>query len=116
MTLRGEAFGAQLVAARKAVGLSQVELARKVGVAQSTLSKWESGESDLQAMHLRPLAKALCVSLEVVTPGGLVIADTNSEDRIGLLLVQRVSKAVAERRLRAGRARLILELLQELEN
>lgn len=68
MTIRGSAYGEMLVAARRAAGLTQVEVAKRVGVAQSTYSKWEAGESDMQAVHVRPLAKALALTLDDVLP------------------------------------------------
>lgn len=110
-----EVFASRLVAARKSVGLSQVDLARKVGVAQSTLSKWEQGDSDLQAVHLRPLAKALGLTLEDVTPGGSVTEyEGENESRVGLALIQRVSKVVADGRLSAANALLMINLLDAL--
>lgn len=110
-----DVFVSRLAAARKSVGLSQVELARKVGVAQSTLSKWEQGDSDMQAVHLRPLAKALGLTLEDVTPGGSVIEhEGEHESRVGLALIQRVSKVVADGRLSAANAMLMINLLDAL--
>lgn len=68
MTIRGKAHGDMLIAARKAAGLTQVDVAKRVGVAQSTYSKWEAGESDMQAIHVRPLAKALGLAVEDIVP------------------------------------------------
>ena len=115
MTIRGRAYGEMLIAARKAVGLSQTEVAKKVGVAQSTYSRWEAGELDLQALHIRPLAKALGLALEDVVP----VPSSSHEyaepsERIGLKLVREVASAIEEGRLGARQARILLELLEEL--
>ena len=115
MTIRGKAYGDMLVAARRAAGLTQVEVAKRVGVAQSTYSKWEAGDTDMQALHIRPLAKALGLALEDVVP--VATANHQFEDpseRIGLLLIQRVASAIGDGRLGSRQARVLLELLDEL--
>jgi transcriptional regulator with XRE-family HTH domain len=43
-------------------GLTQVEVAEKIGVAQSFVSKYESGERRLDFLELREVAIALNVS------------------------------------------------------
>lgn len=48
--------------ARAASGLTQVELAERLGVAQSFVSKYESGERRLDLLELREVAAALNVS------------------------------------------------------
>jgi transcriptional regulator with XRE-family HTH domain len=115
MTLRASTFGERLSAARRAAGLTQNQVATRVGVAQSTYSKWEAGESELMAVHLRPLAKALGLSLEDVTPA-LSAAQTFDDpaEKIGLQLVQRVATAIRDGRLGSRQARILLELLDDL--
>lgn len=44
-------------------GLSQVELARKLHRSQSYVSKYESGELQLDLMELREICQALGISL-----------------------------------------------------
>ena len=115
MTKRAQAYGEMLTSARKATGLTQIEVAQRVGVAQSTYSKWEAGESDLQGMHLRPLAKVLGLALEDVVPAPSI--DHKFEDpseRIGLKLIQQVAVAIEEGRLGSRQARILLELLDAL--
>lgn len=115
MTLRAIAYGEMLVAARRASGLTQVEVAKRVGVAQSTYSKWEAGESDMQAVHIRPLAKALGLTLDDVVPAPAVnhVYGDPSEG-IGLLLIQRVASAIQNGRLKPRQARVLLDLLDEI--
>lgn len=44
---------------RRKIGLSQIELAEKVGVSQANISQWESGVALPRADKLPVLAKAL---------------------------------------------------------
>lgn len=50
-------FRARLVQARKDAGLTQVEVARRLGKPQSFVSKIESGERRLDFVELRVLAQ-----------------------------------------------------------
>jgi transcriptional regulator with XRE-family HTH domain len=52
----------RLVARRVELGLTQEQLAYRLGVDPRTLRRWESGESIPQPLHRRPLANALDVS------------------------------------------------------
>jgi transcriptional regulator with XRE-family HTH domain len=48
-------------------GLSQVELAKKLGRPQSFVSKYESGERRLDVVELREICQALKISLPTFT-------------------------------------------------
>jgi len=52
--------------ARKAQGLSQVELSERVGVPQSHISKIENGNVDIQLSSLKQIARALDFELQLV--------------------------------------------------
>ncbi len=52
----------QLVAARKQAGLTQEQLAERLGVTQSFVSKCERGERRLDIVELREWCRALNVS------------------------------------------------------
>ena len=58
---------------RKAVGLTQEELARTIGIKQPTLSRLES-QGDMQISTLRRLIEALGGELEIIAPlpGGTI--------------------------------------------
>jgi transcriptional regulator with XRE-family HTH domain len=55
--------------ARKRAGLSQVELARLLGVQQSSVSQWERGSTKPSTMHLLALAARLRCSLVELAGG-----------------------------------------------
>eukprot|EP01036_Dinobryon_divergens_P054568 gene54568-72920_t len=104
-----------LIAARRAAGLSQMEVAKRVGVAQSTYSKWEAGESDMQAIHVRPLAKVLQLTLDDIVPVPSVSHEYEEpSERLGLLLIKRVVAAIETGRLGPRQARVLLDLLDEI--
>lgn len=50
------AFLAKLIAARKRRGLSQMDVARALGIPQSQVSRMESGERSVNAVELRHFA------------------------------------------------------------
>lgn len=115
VTTNTKSHGDVLVAARRAAGLTQAEVAKRVGVEQSTYSKWEHGKTDMQAMYVRPLAKALGLPIEDVVPAGSVQHEfEDPSERIGLQLIQRVASAIHEGRLGARQARVLLDLLDAL--
>lgn len=57
-------FQDNLVQLRRRAGLSQEELAERVGVSRQTLSKWESGESAPDLERAAALAEAFGVTLD----------------------------------------------------
>lgn len=56
-------FGDRLAAARDAMGQTQGELARKLGVKRSTLERWEDDRAEPRSNRLQMLAGVLNVSL-----------------------------------------------------
>ena len=57
-------MGEKLKAARKAAGLSQVELAEKVGCTQKDICRWETEEREPRARTLKKLAQARGCSMD----------------------------------------------------
>ena len=55
----------EIIAARKASGLSQEELANAIGTSQSRISKWECGEETPRIQALDRIAKATGTKLRV---------------------------------------------------
>ncbi|WP_226780445.1 helix-turn-helix domain-containing protein [Oceaniglobus trochenteri] len=62
-------FGDRLADARQALGMSQEDLARRVGVKPGTLAKWENDLSEPRANRLNILSGLLNVSLRWLLTG-----------------------------------------------
>lgn len=74
-------FGDRLAAARDAAGLSQKELAQRVGIKTGTLRNWEEDLSEPRANRLSILAGILGVSLSwLLTGEGEGVAAPELED------------------------------------
>ncbi len=59
-----EQLGRRIAEARKAAGVTQVELAQVLGIAQQTMAHYEGGVSRIAVGMLRTVAKTLSVSIE----------------------------------------------------
>ena len=64
-----KAFGDNLSKSRKKAGLSQEELAEKMGITRQTISKWETGASVPDVEELQRLCAALSASAEELICG-----------------------------------------------
>ncbi|TDL81818.1 XRE family transcriptional regulator [Palleronia sediminis] len=62
-------FGDRLADARKAVGMTQADLARRLGVKVSTLAAWENDRSEPRANRLSMLSGLLNVSFRWLLTG-----------------------------------------------
>ena len=58
------AFGGKLFAARQQMGLSQMQLAARLGITQSTYAGWERRTTAFKPEHISSLAEALKVSVD----------------------------------------------------
>ena len=83
-------IGEKIMTLRKKNGLSQEELAEKVGVARQTISKWELGETSPDLKQAKELSKIFNVSLDELTDNDikdvLVEKTSNTEKLAGLIL------------------------------
>lgn len=83
-------IGKKIMDLRKKKGLSQEELAEKVGVARQTISKWELGETSPDLKQAKELSKIFNVSLDELTDNDikdvLVEKTSNTEKLAGLIL------------------------------
>ncbi len=83
-------IGKKIMDLRKKNGLSQEELAEKVGVARQTISKWELGETSPDLKQAKELSKIFNVSLDELTNNDiknvLVEKTSNTEKLAGLIL------------------------------
>ena len=76
-------LGENIKNARKALGLSQEELAIKINVVRQTVSKWEKGLSVPDSDMLITLSEALGVSVTTLLGEG--VEETKEEDKIKIL-------------------------------
>ena len=83
-------IGNKIMELRKKKGLSQEELADKVGVARQTISKWELGETSPDLKQAKELSKIFNVSLDELVDNDikdiLVEKTSNTEKLAGLIL------------------------------
>jgi transcriptional regulator with XRE-family HTH domain len=61
-----KALGARISAARKDSGITQVQLARTMGVSQQTVASWEVGRRGVPVSNLPLLARTLGLSVEML--------------------------------------------------
>ena len=64
MAAQSQAVGARIRECRKAAGLSQAELGRRVGVSQQAVGQWEKGVNLPEGARLVAVAEALAVSVD----------------------------------------------------
>ena len=64
-----DSIGSRIRFARKEKGLSQMDLAVRLGVSQPTIANWESGVHDPRQMTLAKVAKALEIPLSWLASG-----------------------------------------------
>lgn len=83
-------IGNKIMELRKKKGLSQEELAEKVGVARQTISKWELGETSPDIKQAKELSNIFNVSLDELVDNDikdvLVEKTSNTEKLAGLIL------------------------------
>ena len=72
-------FADLLYELRKEKGLTQSELAEKLGITNKAVSKWETGEAMPDTAQLLPLAEILGVSVDELLRGERKIAEEKEE-------------------------------------
>ncbi|KAA9010685.1 helix-turn-helix domain-containing protein [Histidinibacterium aquaticum] len=95
-------FGDRLAAAREAAGMSQKDLAKRVGVKLSTLTRWEDDQAEPRANRLSMLSGLLGVSLRWLLTGqgeGLSGPDAEEipQDGLEILAELRLLRTESER-------------------
>lgn len=101
-------FGDRLAGARDAAGMTQVQLARRLGVKKSTLADWENDLSEPRANRLSMLAGLLNVSIMWLLTGEGEGMTTPSDDINQTRECREILADLAHVRadLRAGAARV----------
>lgn len=68
-------FRRNLIHARLSAGLTQAQLAERIGTKQSSISRLEGGDAEPSFDMLRRLAAALNVSFEILPTAAIVVHD-----------------------------------------
>ena len=68
-------FRRQLIRARLDAGLTQAQLAERIGTKQSSISRLKGGDAEPSFDMLRRLAAALNVSFEILPTAAIVVHD-----------------------------------------
>ncbi len=84
MNKRSGSFIAQM---RKQAGLTQLQLAERIGVSDKAVSKWETGRGFPDVSVLEGLAEALGVSISEIVTGKSAEQSAGSQKRAALRLV-----------------------------
>ncbi len=76
-TAIARSIGERIKQARKSHGLSQVDLARRVGVSQPAIANWESGVHDPRRLMLAKLAEVLEAPLDWLAAGDRSVVESD---------------------------------------
>ncbi|MAC82194.1 MAG: transcriptional regulator [Rhodobacteraceae bacterium] len=104
-------FGDRLAGAREQAGMSQAQLARRLGVKKGTIVAWEDDHSDPRANKLQMLAGLLNVSMVWLLTGEGDGPEAPSDDEPPVGLVE----AVSELRTLRGQLRQATDQAARLE-
>ena len=74
-------FGLKLQELRKQKGLTQEQLAEKLYVSRTAVSKWESGRGYPGIDSLKEIAKFFCVTVDELLSGGEIITIAQEENK-----------------------------------
>ncbi len=105
-------FGDRLAGAREAAGMTQAELARRLGVKKTTIVDWENDLSEPRANRLSMMAGLVNVSIMWLLTGEGDGMDAPVEEGEGGM---ELSTAVAELRAIRGEMRVCAERAARLE-
>lgn len=89
-------IGNKIMNLRKKNGLSQEELAEKIGVARQTISKWELGETSPDLKQAKELSKIFNVSLDELVDNDIkdiLVEKTSNTERLAGLIIK-ILKAI----------------------
>ena len=84
--MNNEKTGALIAQIRKENGLTQKQLADKIGVSNATISKWETAKGFPDISLLEPLADALNISVSEILAGEKLESTEKSDDLLSDLV------------------------------
>lgn len=109
--MQQQTFGRKIAALRKEQGMTQLELAGKMGVTDKAVSKWERDLSFPDVSLLPRLAEVFHVTVDELMQAGAAPKEPHRADGI-LPLAGLVGKCIA---LAMGVAVAVLTLMKEIE-
>lgn len=68
LQMRDRGIGARIVRARKAAGIGQAELARRLGVTAVTVFRWEKGTAEAPLPRLRKISEITGIPIDELIP------------------------------------------------
>lgn len=108
-------IGGNIAALRRAKGLTQEQLADRLGISAPAVSKWETGSSYPDISLLCPLARALDTNVDSLLSFHEELSDQEVKEQIDGVFALLTGEGTAEERSAAGEARLN-ELLHRYPN
>lgn len=75
-------FNEKLVYLRKKNGMTQENLAFKLGISRQSVSKWENGETEPELSKLKEIANIFCVSFNYLLDDSFQENDLNEQSNI----------------------------------
>ena len=111
--MRQQTFGTMIAALRKEQGMTQLELAEKMGVTDKAVSKWERDLSFPDVNSLPKLAEIFHVSVDELMQVKTAAKENGEEKHKTAEIVDLVLKGVA---LAMGVAVVVLSILNEMES
>lgn len=90
-----EKIGRFIAQVRNQMGLTQKELAEKIGVSDKTVSKWECGKSMPDISYLDALCKALSINMnELISGQRLTETDYSSKAEENIMALMKENKRI----------------------
>lgn len=111
--MRQQTFGTMIAALRKEQGMTQLDLAEKMGVTDKAVSKWERDLSFPDVNSLPKLAEIFHVSVDELMQVKTATKENGEEKHKTAEIVDLVLKGVA---LAMGVAVVVLSILNEMES
>lgn len=99
--------GELIAESRKALGMTQKQLADAIGVTDKAISRWETGRGFPDAVYLQPLSQALGISITEIVNGELTQPENAARQADDALL----SALAYGRRMRRSVAAAVLALV-----
>jgi transcriptional regulator with XRE-family HTH domain len=110
-------FGDRVAAAREAAGLTQAQLARRMGIKTSTIESWEEDRAEPRANKLQMMSGLLNVSIIWLMSGqgeGITVTESDDTADISEVLTELRTIRTEQQRLTERLARLEKRLRLQL--